>query len=149
MLITTHIAVTVWLGKGLGLQVPEMIVALAGGVLVDIDHLFKPGWRKTFLEFIKTGQRMNNQNHHSWIQELLPGLVVGSLIGLLINLTYPDIRWWILPLFQAIHIFLDYLMKNAHQPFVPFSKWGFRGFIPNNSKIELILSVLALGLLLI
>jgi len=146
MLITSHLVVTLLAAKGLALEGPELLVALAGGVALDADHLFTNiKWASDIKNLLREGRITHGEiKQHSWIQELVSGLISGAIIGFLISLVFPQVHWWIFPLFQATHIFLDSLMKYEHQPFVPFSRWRYRGFVYPGSRTEWLISSLIL-----
>ena len=141
MLITSHLVATVLLSSSISLQDGEFFTALASGVALDIDHLFiNKKWISDIKKFLRgKGTTKGEISQHSWIQEPLFGLTIGIIIGVLLEY-FLGISWWIFPLFQAIHIAMDALMRYEHKPFVPLGKWRYWGFIPSGSKQEFLAS---------
>ena len=144
MLITSHLAATVAASRWLGLPAPELAIALAGGVLLDLDHLCtNRKWASDIKNFLRSGTVTHGEvKQHSWLQEPFFGLAAGTLAGLGTAALWP-VRWWIYPLFQATHSVMDSVMRYEHQPFVPFSRIAYRGWIRSNSKAELAISTIA------
>ena len=144
MLITSHILVTLVAGKALSLSQPELLTALAGGVGVDVDHLFvNRKWLQDIKDFVYQGKVTYGINQHSWAQELVFGLILTIAAGFLLSLFFP-IRWWILPLFLTMHIAMDAVMKNTHQPFAPFSKFSYQGWLRSGTLGEILISCIGL-----
>ena len=137
MLITSHVAATMVLAETFSLNgVSEWSAALVGGVLIDLDHfLVSKKWLSDVKMFFRGGVTHGETNQHSWLQEPFFGLTAGIAAGLCIAMVFP-VRWWIIPLFQAVHIAMDACMRYTHQPLVPLSRWTYRGPIRSNSKIE-------------
>ena len=145
MLITSHLVVTLSLGAALSLGKPELFVALISGVGIDLDHiLVNKKWIQDIKDIIKGKQPTRGINQHSWLQEVLVGGIVATLVGIIISNIWIEIRWWILPLFLFIHILMDAIMKFNHWPFVPFSKYKYSGWLTSGTKIELVLSTIGL-----
>ena len=144
MLIASHLASTVVVAGGLSLSGIETLMALLAGVFIDADHfLVNTKWFSDVKNFFKNGKITHGEvMQHSWFQEPAFGLIAGSLIGIALSLFIPGARWWVFPLFQGIHIFMDSAMKYAHQPLAPLSRWKYKGFIRPGSGMELIISSL-------
>lgn len=146
MLITSHLAVTLAVNKTLAFTTPEVLVALAGGVAIDLDHLFvNQKWRTDVWRFL-TGHGVTHGEvrQRSWLQEPVFGLPAGTLLGVAIAFLLP-VRWWVLPLGQGIHIAMDSLMRYEHLPLAPLSSRArYRGWIRSNSMTELAISSLVL-----
>ena len=152
MLITSHLAATVAVSRWLGLSVPELSTALAGGVLLDLDHLVVNGkWFVDVKNFLRSGIVTHGEvKQHSWLlQEPLCGLIVGALTGLAVAAWWPQVRWWVFPFFQGMHIIMDGAMRYRHEPLMPFSRWSYRGWIRSNSKTELAVSSAILAAILL
>lgn len=146
MLITSHLLATLLASKALGLNKTEVVAALAAGVGVDLDHAFvNQKWLTDIKEFF-THQRITyGINQHSWLQEFAFGLLVATPLGLVIS-RYAPVRWWVLPLFLFLHIAMDAVMRNAHQPFAPFSDFTYVGWLRSGTPGEILIS--GIGLLL-
>ncbi len=141
MLITSHLLATLLAGKALSLNKPELYTALASGVGVDIDHLFvNRKWLQDIEDFIIHHKVTYGINQHSWAQELIFGLILTTILGFGLHILWPMIRWWILPLFLAIHITMDAVMKNTHKPLAPFSTYSYVGWLRSGTWAEIILS---------
>jgi hypothetical protein len=144
MLITSHILATLVIGKALSLSQPELYAAFAGGVGVDIDHLFvNRKWLQDIKDFVYAGKITYGINQHSWIQELVFGILCGIVLGLLLSYLF-QIRWWILPFFLFIHVGMDAVMKNRHEPFAPFSKFSYVGWLRSGTLGEIFISCIGL-----
>ena len=145
MLITSHILGTLVLSKALSLQTPELYVALLAGVGVDLDHFFvNKKWVKDVKDFVWERKITYGVKQHSWLQEFSFGAMAGTLIGIATSYICPSIRWWIFPLFLLAHILLDSIMQNEHQPFAPFHRFKYYGWLRSGTKEELLLSFLGL-----
>ena len=146
MLVTSHLAATLAASRGLALATPELLIILAGGVALDLDHLFvNQKWRADVRRFL-TGRGVTHGEvrQHSWLQEPAFGLPAGALVGFVIASLLP-VRWWVLPLGQGIHIAMDSLMRYEHLPLAPLSNRGrYRGWGRPNSMTEVVLSSLML-----
>jgi len=154
MLITSHTLATLLVGKTLSLEGPELYVALLAGVGVDIDHIFVDRQyiqdRVRNIGEIMRGQKIATRGvkQHSWLQEPLFGTIAGLAIGIVISYFWLSVRWWIFPLFLLLHIAMDGIMRhNYHEPFAPFSRYKYQGWIRPASKIELLISVVGLIIL--
>lgn len=149
MLITTHIAATLILGKYLNLSGLGWLMAFLGGVAIDIDHvLLNFKYLPNFKLFFKKASDTSGQvNQHWWTQEPIFGAVVGAVIGVLCSIIMA-VQWWLFLLFQFLHISLDSLMKFEHQPLIPFSRKKYFGPLASGTKIELIISLVALGVMI-
>lgn len=149
MLITSHLAVTFLVGRSIGVAGPELLISLLGGVALDTDHLLvNDKWKNDLRNFLQKSVLTHGEiKQHSWIQEPLFGLSVGVIFGILVSFLIPSVRWWVFPLFQGLHIFMDAFMSYEHQPFVPFKNWSYRGWVRSNSGVELISSSLVLAVL--
>lgn len=145
MLVTSHLVATLLLSKGLGLAGPELITALTAGVALDADHLFvNAKWMSDAKNFFWERKVTHGEvKQHSWLQEPVFGIVVGIIIGVMLANIFA-VRWWIFPLFQALHIAMDALMKYEHQPLAPFNRVRYLGPILSNSKVEWFVSSAAL-----
>ena len=143
MLITSHLVVTIFLAKQLLLSESEFIMALGAGVLVDADHFFvNRKWVSDIKNFLTQGVITHGEiKQHSWFQEVLFGMTVAILVGLIVSNFSPTIRWWIVPLFLGLHILLDSVMRYEHEPFIPFSKWNYHGWMRSGTLIELLFSL--------
>ena len=142
MLLTSHLAASVLVGNAFITNNGEWAVALLGGVLVDADHFFvNKKWIDDVKIFVKEKKIVRGINQHSWFQEWLFGLFSASLLGLFINFIFPQIRWWVLPVFLCIHIAMDSIMVCEHKPFVPFSTWSYWGFLKSGTIIEFVVSI--------
>ncbi len=151
MLIFTHLAITLLIGKSLVISRNEWIVALIAGIGIDIDHLLvNSKWIDDIRNFIRYGRVTHGKAiQHSWIQEPLSGMLFGCLFGWILYLSSLSIRWWILPFFLAVHILMDALMKYEHRPFAPFSNWNYTGFVPSATVHELWISIVLLVMVLL
>jgi len=148
MLITSHLLGTLSLGKALALETPELYVALLAGVGVDIDHIFvNRKWVQDVTDFLKERKITYGTKQHSWLQEPIWGVFVGITIGVLISYFWPAVRWWVFPSFLLLHIVLDSVMHYEHEPFIPFSKLKYFGWIKSGTKVELTLSSFGLVVL--
>ena len=143
MLITSHLVVTIFLAKQLLLSESEFIMALGAGVLVDADHFFvNRKWVSDIKNFLTQGVITHGEiKQHSWFQEVLFGMTVAILVGLIVLNFSPTIRWWIVPLFLGVHMLLDSVMRYEHEPFIPFSKWNYHGWMRSGTLIELLFSL--------
>ncbi len=143
MLITSHLAVTLLVGKGLGLWGFEMVTALLMGVAIDLDHfLVNRKWVNDVKTFVFTFKSTHGEvKQHSWIQEPLFGLSAGVILGILLSFFVPSVRWWIFPAFQALHITMDGFMNYEHQPFAPVSRWKYWGVLRSNTPTEWFVSL--------
>ena len=145
MLLTSHLAATLLIGSSLVVNHQEWAVALLGGVFVDADHLFvNKKWLDDVKIFFKEKRIVRGVNQHSPLQEFLFGIVFSSILGLVVNLIFPSIRWYILPMFLGIHIMMDSVMKCEHQPFAPLSKWSYWGFVKSGTTAEFVVSTIAI-----
>lgn len=146
MLITSHIVSTILIGEAFSFAPAETVVAFVAGVAIDVDHLFvSKKWVSDVKNFLLHGITTHGEvKQHSWLQEPLFGIVVGVAVGVTLSILFFGIRWWIFPLFQAIHILMDSLMQYEHEPLVPISRWKYGGFIPSATKTEFLGSSLAL-----
>ena len=143
MLVPTHLLATVLLSQALSLNETEVYAAIIAGVAIDLDHLFVSNeWLKEARDFFHAQTIHSRGNLHTWLHEPIFGLSVAIIVGLLLSHSSP-IRWWIMPLFLLIHIAMDKIMNYEHQPLAPFSKWTYRGWLPAGTKMEFILSLLA------
>lgn len=145
MLITSHLAATVLVGESLSLGPSELMVALLGGVALDVDHFFiSTKWIVDIKNFFYEGRISHGEvRQHSFIQEPILGMAFGITLGFIVSLLWPSNRWWIFPLFQAIHIGMDAFMKYEHRPFIPLREWSYRGWLSPGTKGELIGSSIA------
>lgn len=145
MLITSHLLCTLVLGKALSIEAPELYVALLAGVGVDIDHAFvNRKWVQNIKDFLRERKITYGTKQHSWLQELAFGTFVGIIIGVLITYIWPTVRWWIFPAFLLSHIALDSVVHYEHEPFIPFSKFKYWGWIRSGTKAELLFSSIGL-----
>lgn len=145
MLITSHLLVTLLASKALSLGAPEIYAALAAGVAVDADHFFvNKKWISDIRDFVLERKITHGTNQHSWLQEVLFGTLAGIIIGVLVSMAWPSIRWWIIPLFLLMHIAMDAVMSFEHKPFAPLSKRTYRGWLRSGTKAELLISVIGL-----
>jgi hypothetical protein len=145
MLITSHLAATLALVPVVGAHGPEFWLALLGGVGVDLDHLFvNTKWIRDIRIFFAERRIERGVNQHSPLQELFFGVATASLIGVALHALYPTVRWWILPFFLATHIALDGIMKCEHQPFAPFNRWSYWGFMKSGTIMEFVVSLIVL-----
>lgn len=144
MLITSHLFVTITVGKAAGLNHAEWIAALVSGVLVDADHLLvNRKWWSDVKRFLRHGTITHGEvKQHSWIQEPLPGAVIGAFAGMIAAILPWGIRWWVIPLFLLAYIALDLGMRYQHEPFIPLSRWSYRGFLKPGTLAELVISTL-------
>lgn len=128
MLITSHFAATLLLVKGLSLSTSETLAALAGGVFLDADHIFaNKKWISDVKNFFSgRGVTHGEVKQHSWTHEPLTGIPAGIVFGLLLSYSGWDVRWWIFPFFQTLHIVMDALMRYDHQPLRPLSYLRYR-----------------------
>ena len=146
MLITSHLAATLVGVVGVRAHGWEVILALMGGVLVDMDHLFvNQKWRADIKDFVYSRTITRGVNQHSWLQEFLFGGIIGILGGVAVHIFSPAIRWWILPMFLLLHIAMDAVMQCEHWPFIPFSRWSYKGWLKSGTLTEFLLSVVVLG----
>lgn len=144
MLITSHFLFTILISKLFSLKGLELYIALLAGVAIDIDHLFvNKKWLSDIRNFVKDKKITRGVNQHSYMQEIVPGLLMGIIIGIILY-SWLAIRWWIFPLFLIIHIALDALMQYSHYPFKPFNNFTYKGWIPSATKWEFYLSALIL-----
>lgn len=143
MLITSHLVATLLVAKGLSLEDMELWTALAGGVALDVDHFFvNTKWISDIKNFLRERKITHGEvKQHSWFQEPLFGLSAGVLFGILLSLFIPSVRWWVFPVFQAIHIVMDGLMNYERQPFVPVSRWQYWGVLRSNTSTEWLVSL--------
>lgn len=145
MLITSHLFGTLVLGKALSIEAPELYVALLAGVGVDIDHAFvNRKWVQDIKGFLRERKITYGTKQHSWLQEVAFGIFAGITTGVLISYLWPTVRWWIFPVFLLSHIALDSVMHYEHEPFIPFSKFKYFGWIRSGTKAELLLSSIGL-----
>lgn len=145
MLVTSHLLGTLILAKSLAIETPELYVALLSGVGVDIDHIFvNRKWLQDIKDFLRERKVTYGTNQHSWLQELAFGTLAGIVIGILISIIWPHLRWWIFPVFLLSHIALDSVMHYEHQPFVPFSKFKYWGWLRSATKAEILISTIGL-----
>ena len=145
MLITSHLLGTLILTKALTTNTPELYVALLAGVGVDIDHIFiNRKWIQDINDFVGRRKIIRGTKQHSYLQELVFGTLAGIGIGFLISFFWPVVRWWIFPVFLLTHIVLDSVMHYKHEPFIPFSKFSYWGWLYSGSKAELAISSIGL-----
>jgi len=147
MLIATHLLSTLIISRLFSLETPEVYVALAAGVGIDLDHLIvNTKWLQDVKNFFQGKKIERGINQHSYCQEPLFGLVFGIMVGIFIHFLISPIRWWVFPLSLLSHIILDSFMRFDHWPFFPLSNYKYRGFIPSGTKIELLISTVGLFL---
>ena len=150
MLITTHIAATLFLGKYLDLSGPGWLVAFLGGVAIDIDHaLLNFKYLPNIKLFFKKASDVSGRfNQHWWTHEAFFGAISGAAIGVFCAILLA-VQWWIFLLFQFSHIALDGLMKFEHQPLAPFSKRKYFGPLASGTKIEFVVALIVLGVIIL
>ena len=162
MLIPSHIAVTEILARNLNLNGKNYLLAHFFGWGIDIDHVvtqfrhfveelklsYKRWRRRQWLEkflphkVIIFLDRFNKQRSaiaepRSWIQEPM-GIFLILVLSIIIHNYIPV-------LFLFIHFLMDAVMRFNKYPLAPFTrKLKFRGWIPNTTYIEYLISGLAL-----
>lgn len=145
MLITSHLFGTLVLSKVLSIEIPELYVAVLSGVAVDMDHFFvNRKWVQDASDFLRKRKITYGTKQHSWLQEFIFGTLVGIVIGVSISYISPVVRWWTFPFFLLLHIALDSVMHYEHEPFIPFSKFRYWGWLRSGTKLELLLSSVGL-----
>lgn len=150
MLFTSHILGILILSKALSLGGGEITVAFISGLGVDIDHLFvNKKWISDVKSFLKDCTVNYGVKQHSFFQEILPGGVLGVLIGFALAKIFLEVRWWVFPLFLVLHIALDSIMHFEHQSFWPVGKFKYWGWLRSGTKAEFILSTIGLPILLL
>lgn len=148
MLITSHLLGTLALGKALSIETPEIYAALLSGVAVDLDHIFvNRKWIQDVKDFLQEEKITYGAKQHSWLQEIVFGIFAGITIGVLISYIWPTVRWWIFPIFLLLHIALDSVMRYEHEPFTPFSRFKYIGWLRSGTKAELVISSIGLAVL--
>jgi len=148
MLFSSHLLATLVTKNMFSLRGGETIVALIFGTGIDTDHLFvNKKWITDTKDYIKHRKITRGVNQHSYFQEVIFGEFFGILTGFLLSKIFIGIRWWICPLFLGLHIFLDSVMYYEHQPFFPFNKFKYWGWLRSGTRKELFFSVLGLLLL--
>lgn len=147
----SHLAITLIAGKIIGLNTGELLAAVAGGTILDLDHIFMLHKRKKDTpDFWQKLLKHNGQmNLHSWLHEPLIGLIFGVITGIIISILFFNIRWWVFPLFISGHILLDLSMKFEHQFFAPFGKKKHFGLFKSGTKKEFAFSSAILWLITI
>lgn len=117
MTILSHVLITSFGIKLLGLQGNDLIYAYTFGVLPDLDHLIKiPSYVKA------NGVKI--VRHYPWrtfLQEPMM-LIPISIFSYLINSWCPLV-------FFSLHLLLDYLMSFEKNPFAPFNNFKTNGFM--------------------
>jgi membrane-bound metal-dependent hydrolase YbcI (DUF457 family) len=131
MIFFTHLLLVLVLIKFLALAKTEIVYALAFGVFIDFDHVFKlPMYVKyfvknkknvTFKDFWNSPSDAVTVNTRSFVQEPVFLLFVIPFSVL--------VKSFIPLLFFGLHVFLDYLTFAAKKPFYPFSNYSCRGFV--------------------
>lgn len=102
----------------------NVFLAIAFGVLLDIDHIFKiPGYiRKNGFKYV------HNYPFRSFVQEPV-------LFAILIPFCFVFDNF--IPLiFFSSHLFLDYLMDYDKRPFGFLSEYTVKGFVKSFSRAE-------------
>ena len=145
MLITSHLLGTLLVGKAFSIETPELYVALLAGVAVDIDHIFiNKKWIQDIKNFLWERKITYGTKQHSWLQEFVFGAITGLIIGFLISYIWPAVQWWIFPIFLLLHIVLDSVMRYEHEPFIPFNRFKYTGWLRSGTKGELLISSIGL-----
>ncbi len=150
MLATTHFAATTSLllaARQLGINLTSEVIVLTYtfGNLIDLDHLIfypKQSWQAA-LEFIKgRGQKSAGQYHlHSKLQEPFFAVIVWMIA--LVGWQCSDWPVLLLPAGAlTLHVFLDSLMRFKNYLLWPFSKRAFHGWIPSNTLVEYVGSII-------
>ncbi|MDZ7798526.1 MAG: hypothetical protein U5L76_02815 [Patescibacteria group bacterium] len=167
MLITSHIAVTEILCRILKLSGSDYLLAHLFGWGIDIDHIVTQ--LKYFIEDIKLSYHHWKKRH--WLEKFLPHRLVifldkfnkkrsaiseprswiqeptGILLILGLSLI---INNYIPVLFLFIHFLMDAVMRFNKYPLAPFTKkLKFKGWLPNTSYTEYMISSLILAFLII
>lgn len=148
MLATSHFIATtgiLLLAKKIGLNVSLEIVILTYllGNGIDIDHIIVYPKKsliaaKNFLKGRKA--EYGKVRLHSYLQEPWFAITV-LLVSLAIFVFLKRVAIFLPGFALSIHILIDALTKFDNYLFWPFSKKSFNGFIPSNSKLEYILSI--------
>jgi len=131
----THLALGLIIGKATG----DYPVALAGSLLIDVDHLwpaFRDGELFNLKKFLKRttsskdSSRCFFHNIFSWI-----GL---SVLACLIGFHFA----WVFSLAYLGHLILDAIDSSPFFPLFPIKRINITGFINYCSKKEIVFSLL-------
>lgn len=150
MLFFSHFVITtviLLLAKRLGADLSFTVIFFVYllGILIDLDHIIiypKKSWlaAKEFLSDSKNAER-GKYYLHSYLQEPWFGVVIlifTFFIFLRVQsgvIFLPAIALW-------LHILMDSIMKFDNLLLWPFSHRKFKGFLPSNSRLEYIVSLI-------
>ncbi len=137
MTIPTHTLVGLIIGKLSG----DYATALAGSLLIDVDHLvsyFRHGIlfhpRKLFAALSTQEDPWGDQRNFlhsvfSWVTVSLIFLIIDFRLGVIFSIAY------------FFHLVLDALDNGVFYPFFPLKKFPIRGFIAYYSRQEAVFNL--------